>query len=63
MPGATSKPTATQLAEIQARTGVDVLAIIERLKKTPDERLRLALEGARNLVRLRASAGKVPATP
>jgi hypothetical protein len=63
VPDATSELTTRQLDEIQARTGVDVFALLERLKKTPDERLLLALEGGRNLARLRASAAKVPATP
>jgi adenylosuccinate lyase len=60
MPGGTSELTAAEIEKIQATTGVDVIGLIERLKKTPDERLRRALEGARNLARLRESTEKVP---
>jgi hypothetical protein len=63
MRGERSRLTTAELEEIQARTGVDVFAVIERLKKTPDERLQLALEGARNLARLRDSADEVLGTP
>jgi hypothetical protein len=42
-----------ELRQIQNETGVDVFAIIDRLAKTPAERLRIASDSARNVVRLR----------
>ena len=59
MSRATSDLTVERIEAIQGRTGVDVFALIERIKKTPDERLRIAIEGARNVARLRTAAQKV----
>ncbi|HEX7681822.1 MAG TPA: hypothetical protein VF713_27130 [Thermoanaerobaculia bacterium] len=54
-----TKFTDEELRRMQADTGVDVYALLDLLECTPAERLRIAMENARNLVRLRAATRRV----
>lgn len=47
------KLTREQLERMQAETGIDVFAMLDNLRRTPAERLRIATENARNLAKLR----------
>ena len=51
-----------ELRRMQAETGVDVYAILDLMRQTPTQRLRLAVENARNLARLHAATKRLETT-
>ncbi len=59
MLNARAKFTDEELHRMQAETGVEVYALLDLLECTPAERLRIAMENARNLVRLRAATRRM----
>jgi hypothetical protein len=54
--------TDDELRRMQMETGVDVYALLDLLECTPSERLRLAMENARNMMRLRAATRRTSQT-
>ncbi|HEX3577022.1 MAG TPA: hypothetical protein VHY33_00550 [Thermoanaerobaculia bacterium] len=59
MRNAVSKFTADELNAMQARTGVDVHALLDGIRRTPSERLEFASANGRNLARLRAASKRL----